>query len=149
MTTTDLLRTLTTNLDRRLHDIGALTPSQNLVLEEGSRTNGRPWRLHVTHEGSTGLHSLAGHDSNLGWTKAEAEQTLRSIGWGLDLAALTTRDLYAADTGEHLGPATPEQTTASYDAGDTGIILISPDGTVIHQDSWMAQQPGTRRVYVR
>lgn len=57
--------------------------------------------------------------------------------------------LFDADTAEKIGPATPEQTEASFAAGYTGIILVDVDGDVVIDGTWSAQQPGVRSVYVR
>lgn len=57
---------------------------ERLELHEGNKPAGRPWRLHVTIEGSTGLAGFPGLDDGfLGWTRREAYQTLRGIeaGW--------------------------------------------------------------------
>jgi len=56
--------------------------------------------------------------------------------------------LMDADTAEPIGPATDEQISASMAAGETGIILIGADGSVVVDGSWDAQQPGVRRVCV-
>lgn len=55
--------------------------------------------------------------------------------------------LHDAATGLRIGPATRAQFDASL-ATENGLILIDLDGDVITQDSWAAQQPGVRTVWV-
>ena len=54
-------------------------------------------------------------------------------------------------TGEPIGPATPEQIAASDDnwyGNENGIFLIDREGNAVDANTWEAQQPGVRKVYV-
>lgn len=66
--------------------------------------------------------------------------------------ALTSNSatLYDYDTGEDLGPATPEQHAASNAMAElygTGAFLIDAEGRVTRDGTWDAQQPGVRVVF--
>ena len=53
----------------------------HLVLQEGSKTYGRAWRVHLTggSKYGSGHWEPRGFSDYLGGTKAEAERTLRSL----------------------------------------------------------------------
>ena len=61
---------------------------------------------------------------------------------------LAIPDLYDAETGELIEPATPEQVEASEAAGPDGVILINEAGDVVHPGDREATLGGCRKVYV-
>jgi len=64
-----------------------------------------------------------------------------------DALARRSPALYDADTNDRIAPATDDQIEASAAAGETGIILVDSDGTVLTPGTWAAEQPGVRHVY--
>lgn len=56
------------------------------VLQEGSRTYGRAWRMYCRDPETGGLHGVGASD-HLDMTRAEAERTLRGIAQGMSVAA--------------------------------------------------------------
>lgn len=62
-------------------------PHLNLVLDEGSKTYGRAWRLHHVPAGQSGHHNVPGHTGSgyLGMTAREAYEALHNLLYGMDM----------------------------------------------------------------
>ncbi|MEE6286570.1 hypothetical protein V2J52_02755 [Georgenia sp. MJ173] len=63
------------------------------VLQEGSKTYGRAWRIYCRDPETGGLYGASDY---LGTTRTEAERTLRGIAHGMIVAAETVRAREAA-----------------------------------------------------
>lgn len=77
ITTADVRRGVTI-LTAYCRDAGLMRPGWGTVLQEGSRVNGRAWRLFVTHIPDSALHGhpIFGGLGYLGDTRAEAYRAL-------------------------------------------------------------------------
>jgi hypothetical protein len=75
-------------LHRQFLRHGIIDEGDQLELQIGSAINGRAWRLHVVRPGSTGLHSIPGVPSYLGWSGPEAYSVLMGILNGITAVSL-------------------------------------------------------------
>jgi hypothetical protein len=62
-------------------------PHLHLVLDEGSKTYGRAWRIHHVPDGQSGHHTIPGHTAGgyLGMTAREAYEALHNLLYGMDM----------------------------------------------------------------
>jgi len=65
--------------------VGWSGPSYRWILQEGSQTNGRAWRMYCVGPGG-GLRDVLGGDGYLGWTTREVYQALYALARGWELA---------------------------------------------------------------
>lgn len=75
-TTIQQVRGAAVRYSEALRELGMLADDERLILNEGSRTYGRAWRINLVRPGSGAEFSPPAGSDFLGWTKAEAWQTL-------------------------------------------------------------------------
>ncbi len=77
----------------------SLAPDEHYILQEGSPSNGRAWRIFIMRDGSS-AHFNARIGEYLGWTKDEAETKLHAWCNGIYLAKAHYEARSGADSGK-------------------------------------------------
>jgi hypothetical protein len=82
-TAADLDRTFVAYVEV-VKEVGGVPDGAQLIMTSGSRTNGRPFHIYLTGDGTLPAEYNSGHyrpligSSTIGWTKTEADNTLRA-----------------------------------------------------------------------